>query len=167
MTANHMIYPGSFDPVTLGHLDILERAVRLFGRVTVLVAETGKAGLLSAEVRVAMLEEATAGLPGVEVAPFSGLLVDAVRTRQADGVIRGIRSAGDYEHEWSLSGVNSLLNADVESVYLLARPDLAAVSSSLVRDVVRHGGPLDKLVPACVARELERLFGPPGPVNPG
>ena len=167
MSADHVIYPGSFDPVTLGHLDILERATRLFDRVTVLVAESGKAGLLSAEVRVRLLTEATAHLPGVTVASFSGLLVDAVREHQAAGVVRGIRSAGDYEHEWSLAGVNALLNADVEYIYLLARPDMAAVSSSLVRDVVRHGGPLDKLVPAPVARELERLFGASGEVNPG
>ena len=159
MRDRHVLYPGSFDPVTLGHLDILQRALRLFGRVTVVVAERGKAGLLSCEDRVRLFRAAAAHLDRVEVYPFSGLLVDEVRGRQADAVIRGIRTSGDYEHEWSLAGVNALLADDIEYVYLLARPDMSAVSSSLVRDVVIHGGPLAKLVPPPVAEELSRRFG--------
>ena len=118
-----MLYPGSFDPVTLGHLDILERARRLFDRVTVAVAVQGKAGLLGADERVALLRASVAHLDGVEVHPFSGLLVDEVRRRGADAVVRGIRTAGDYEHEWSLAGVNALLADGVEYVYFLARPE--------------------------------------------
>jgi pantetheine-phosphate adenylyltransferase len=90
----------------------------------------------------------------VEVFPFDCLLVDEVSSRGADAVIRGIRSQGDYEHEWSLAGVNALLAANIEYIYLLARPEMAAVSSTLVRDVIRHGGPLEKLVPAPVAKAL-------------
>lgn len=152
----HVLYPGSFDPVTLGHLDILERALRLFDRVTVVVAAHGKAGLLDVDERVRLFRESVAGMEGVEVHPFSGLLVDEVRNRKAHGVIRGIRSAGDYEHEWSLAGTNALLSGDVTYVYLLADPALAAVSSTLVRDVVKHGGPLEKLVPEPVVRALGR-----------
>ena len=161
MPQRHVLYPGSFDPVTLGHLDILERALRLFDRVTVLVAELGKADLLPVADRVDLFQQATAHLDRVDVAAFSGLLVDEVAARGADAVVRGIRTSGDYEHEWSLAGVNALLSADVEYVYLLARPELAAVSSTLVRDVVRHGGPLDKLVPPPVARELGQRFKRP------
>lgn len=150
----HVLYPGSFDPVTLGHLDILARALRLFDRVTVVVAADGKAGLLDVEERVRLLRESVRDMDGVEVHPFTGLLVDEVRNRKADGVVRGIRSAGDYEHEWSLAGVNALLASEVVTVYLLADPALAAVSSSLVRDVIKHGGPLEKLVPPPVARAL-------------
>jgi pantetheine-phosphate adenylyltransferase len=150
----HVIYPGSFDPVTLGHLDILRRALRLFDRVTVVVARSGKAGLLDIDERVDLFRAAVADLAAVEVHPFDGLLVDEVGRRGASAVVRGIRTPGDYEHEWSLAGVNALLAADIEYVYLLARPELAAVSSSLVRDVIRHGGSLDKLVPAPVARAL-------------
>lgn len=156
---SHVIYPGSFDPVTLGHLDILERACRLFDRVTVLVAGRGKAGLLPVDERVRLFAAAAAHLPGVQVDAFAGLLVDEVRARGAGAVVRGIRTAGDYEHEWGLAGVNSLLAAEVEFVYFLARPELAAVSSSLVRDVVRHGGALDKLVPPTVAAALTRGDG--------
>ncbi len=150
----HVIYPGSFDPVTLGHIDILERARRLFDRVTVVVAENGKAGLLPMAERVELFQQATAGLDNVTVRPFSGLLVDEVRHLGADAVVRGIRTSGDYEHEWSLAGVNALLSADVEYIYFLARPAMAAVSSTLVRDVIRHGGDLSRLVPAAVVRGL-------------
>ena len=150
----HVLYPGSFDPVTIGHIDVLERARRLFDRVTVVVAAHGKADLLPVSERVRLFRESVTHLDGVEVHPFTGLLVDEVRARGADAVIRGIRTAGDYEHEWSLAGVNALLAADVEYVYLLARPAIAAISSSLVRDVIRHGGPLEKLVPPPVAAAL-------------
>jgi pantetheine-phosphate adenylyltransferase len=150
----HVLYPGSFDPVTLGHLDMLERAAQLFDRVTVVIAEMGKAGLLTVDQRVDLFRQSVAHLPNVRVEAFSGLLVDEVRLRGAQAVIRGIRTAGDYEHEWTLAGVNALLSSDVEYVYLLARPALAAISSTLVRDVIRHGGSLDKLVPAPVAAAL-------------
>jgi pantetheine-phosphate adenylyltransferase len=106
--------------------------------------------------RVDLFRASVKGLSGVEVHPFDGLLVDEVTKRGADAVIRGIRTQGDYEHEWTLAGVNALLAADIEYIYLLARPDLAAVSSSLVRDVIRHGGPLDKLVPSPVVKALAR-----------
>lgn len=150
----HVLYPGSFDPVTLGHIDILDRARRLFDRVTVVVAGNGKAGLLDSAERVELFRRAVAHMDNVEVHPFRGLLVDEVRRRGADAVVRGIRTSGDYEHEWSLAGVNALLAADVEYVYFLARPELAAVSSTLVRDVMRHGGDLSQLVPPAVASAL-------------
>jgi len=150
----HVLYPGSFDPVTLGHIDIIQRALKLFDRVTVAVAHSGKADLLDIDERVALFRESVKGIGNVEVFPFKGLLVDEVAKRGADAVIRGIRSQGDYEHEWSLAGVNALLAADIEYIYLLARPAMAAVSSTLVRDVIRHGGALDKLVPSPVAKAL-------------
>ena len=156
MSKRNVLYPGSFDPVTLGHIDILERAAGLFDQVTVLVAEMGKAGLLSTEERVLLFQESVAHLANVEVIPFKGLLVDEVRRHDAVAVIRGIRTAGDYEHEWSLAGVNALLAPEIESVYFLARPETAAISSTLVRDVVRHGGVVDNLVPGPVAKALNK-----------
>lgn len=158
----HVLYPGSFDPVTLGHLDIVERASRLFDRVTVVVADVGKAGLLPVAERVDLFRAAVADLPGVEVHPFAGLLVEEVRARGASAVVRGIRTQGDYEHEWTMAGVNALLSADVEYIYLLARPQLAAISSTLVRDVLRHGGPLERLVPPPVALALAGRAFPRG-----
>jgi pantetheine-phosphate adenylyltransferase len=150
----HVLYPGSFDPVTLGHLDIVTRAANLFDKVTVAVAHPGKAGLLRIDERVKLFRDSVQGLPNVEINPFSGLLVDEVARRGADAVIRGIRSQGDYEHEWGLAGVNGLMASDIEYLYLLARPSLAAISSTLVRDVIRHGGPLEKLVPSAVVKAL-------------
>ena len=156
------LYPGSFDPVTLGHLDILRRALRLFDQVAILVAAGGKAGFLPAPQRVDLWEQcldAEQDLRGCEVAAFTGLLVDEVARRRACAVVRGLRSAGDYEHEWSLHGVNRTLRPGFETVWLPARPELAAVSSSLVREVARHRGPLDGLVPVPVALAL--AAGPP------
>lgn len=165
MSKRHVLYPGSFDPVTLGHLDILRRSLALFDRVTVVIAEAGKAALLPVDERVALFRESVRDLDRVEVHPFSGLLVDEVGRRGADAVVRGIRSAGDYEHEWSLAGVNSLLDAGMETVYFLAQPRMAAVSSTLVRDVIRHGGPLEKLVPPPVAAALTGRYGRPNDDN--
>ena len=150
----HVLYPGSFDPVTLGHIDIIKRALKLFDKVTVVVVKVGKADLLGIDERVDLFRKSVQGLGNVEVFPFDGLLVDEVSRRGADAVIRGIRTQGDYEHEWSLAGINALLAADIEYIYLLARPEMAAVSSTLVRDVIRHGGPLEKLVPAPVVKAL-------------
>ena len=157
MSTRLAVYPGSFDPVTLGHLDILERSLRIFDEVVVLVAAHGKAGLLGESDRVRLFRSSVEHLPGVEVDSFHGLLVDEVERRGAVAVIRGIRTAGDYEHEWSLAGVNALLAPQVESVYFLARPDLAAISSTLVRDVQRHGGDLTRLVPSPVVQALKNL----------
>ena len=151
---SHVLYPGSFDPVTLGHIDILQRASRLFDRVTVAVAENGKAGLLDCQERVELFRRSVVDLPNVEIRSFSGLLVDEVRRSGADAVVRGIRTSGDYEHEWSLAGVNALLAADVEYIYFLARPQMAAVSSTLVREVIRFGGDLTLLVPPPVVEAL-------------
>lgn len=155
----HVLYPGSFDPVTLGHMDILERASRIFDRITVVVAETGKAGLLDVDRRVWLFRRSVEHLPNVAVEPFSGLLVDEVRRRGATAVVRGIRTNADYEHESALAGVNALLDADVEYIYFLARPGMVSVSSTLVRDVIKHQGPLEKLVPAPVIEFLTRGDG--------
>lgn len=160
MSERLALYPGSFDPFTLGHLDITERALRLFDRVVILVAADGKAAWLPLEVRLKLVKAATAGRDRCLVEAFSGLLVDEVRRRGATAVVRGIRSSGDYEHEWSLANVNARLEPACETVCLLSRPDLAAVSSSLVREVARHGGALDALVPVQVAAILDREAGP-------
>lgn len=147
------LYPGSFDPVTLGHMDLLRRACGLFDHVVVLVAAHGKAGLWPADRRAEVFRRCLGDL-NCEVATFDGLLVDEVRRRGAVAVVRGVRSAMDYEHEWSLHGVNRTLLPGFETVWLPARPELAAVSSSLVRDVARHGGELSGLVPAAVIEAL-------------
>lgn len=154
MTDRLVLYPGSFDPVTLGHLDILARACGLFDRVCVLAAASGKPGMWPVERRVALIEQSLGDLR-CEVDSFEGLLVDEVRRRGAVAVVRGVRSAGDYEHEWNLHGVNRRMLGGFETVWLPARPEYAAVSSTLVRDVARHRGPLTDLVPPPVVAAYE------------
>jgi pantetheine-phosphate adenylyltransferase len=154
MSERLVLYPGSFDPFTLGHLDIVTRVARLFDRVVIAVAADGKAAWLPLTERLALVRAAVAELAACEVVPFEGLLVAEVRRRGAVAVVRGIRSAGDYEHEWSLANVNGRLDPACETVCLLSRPEYAAISSSLVREVARHGGALDALVPAPIARLL-------------
>jgi pantetheine-phosphate adenylyltransferase len=154
MSERLVIYPGSFDPFTLGHLDIATRALRLFDRVVIAVAADGKAAWLPLEERLALVRLAVAELGTCDVVPFEGLLVEEVRRQGAVAVVRGIRSAGDYEHEWSLATVNRRLDPACETVCLLSRPEYAAISSSLVREVARHGGALDALLPGPVARIL-------------
>jgi pantetheine-phosphate adenylyltransferase len=160
MSARHALYPGTFDPVTLGHLDILDRALALFDRVTVVVAAGGDGCLFPLADRVALLREVVKTRSRCEVRSFDGLLVDELRRSGADVVVRGIRTERDYEHEWSMFGVNRRLLPSWESVYLMARPELAVVSSTLVRDVARHGGDLSSLVPGPVVRAIAaRLAG--------
>ncbi len=157
MGAAHALFPGTFDPVTCGHLDILERALALFDQVTVAVAAGSKADFLNQAERVSLFAAAAEKLPGCRVVPFSGLLVDELRRQGVKVVVRGIRSPSDYEHEWSMAGVNRSLLPGCEYVFLLARPEFAAISSSLVREVARYGGDISGLVPPAVATAINRL----------
>ncbi len=152
------LYPGTFDPFTLGHLDVLQRARELFGRVRVVVASDGKSTLFTLAQRLALVRECVADLSDCEVAPLEGLLVDEARRCKAAAIVRGIRSLGDYQHEWSMALMNQALRPDCETVFLLARPQLAMLSSSIVREVARHGGDVGAFVPAPVAVALRRHF---------
>lgn len=144
------VVPGSFDPVTLGHLDVVRRARGLFGEVVVGVAtNVGKAPLLSADERVRLIEEAVSGLQGVRVMRVPGLLVDFCREVGATAVVKGLRSGGDYDAELPMAWMNGHLG--VETLFLPAAPEVAHIASSLVKDVARHGGPIEDLVPAGVA----------------
>jgi pantetheine-phosphate adenylyltransferase len=157
MTERHAVYPGTFDPPTLGHLDILARALRLFDRVTVAVARGGRSTLFSAERRAALFRTTLAGLPGAErceVVVFDGLLVDFVRGLGAGAVVRGLRTPGDLEHEQPMAAVNRTLWPDYEVVLLFARPELGMVSGTLVRDVARCGGDVRPFVHPAVAAAL-------------
>ncbi len=158
MSVRHAIYPGTFDPFTIGHLDILKRALLLFEEVTLLVAAGGKATLFTLEERVASIRAAVSDLPGCRVEPLDGLLVDAVRRLGAVAVVRGIRSLGDYQHEWSMAALNRALAPECETVFLLARPELSVLSSTLVREVARLGGDLTPFVPPSVAVNLRERF---------
>jgi len=155
--------PGSFDPVTLGHLDVIRRAADLFDEVVVGVAtNAGKAPLLDVEDRVRLIESAVAGVARVRVARVPGLLVDFCREVGATAVVKGLRSGGDYDAELPMAWMNAHLG--VETLFLPATPEVAHIASSLVKDVARHGGPIDDLVPPGVAAAVRaRLAGEGAP----
>ncbi len=152
--------PGTFDPVTNGHLDIIERAAGRFDALVVAVLDNpAKQALFSAEDRVSMLKEATAGLANVEIDAFTGLLVEYVRTRGADVVVKGLRAVTDFEYEIQMAQMNHSL-AGVETLFMTTAPQWSFLSSSLVKEVARFGGDVAGLVPAVVVDRLrERLGG--------
>ncbi len=152
------VYPGAFDPLTLGHLDIIRRGVDIFGRLIVAVADNpGKQSLWTLQERMDLAHQATADLPGVIVDSYQGLTVDYVRTKAPAVILRGVRTMSDFDYESHLALTNQAISG-VESVFLLASPGLGFISSSLIRQVARYGGDVSKLVPPCVAEALSRRF---------
>jgi pantetheine-phosphate adenylyltransferase len=154
------IYPGSFDPPTRGHEDLIRRALALADHLIVAVAiNPNKEPLFSVEERLRLLELAAGGDPRIELASFSGLLADFARSRSATMVVRGLRAVSDFEYEFQMALMNRKLNPDLETVFLVPAVDLTYLSSSLVREVARFGGPLDGLVSPAVADALRTRFG--------
>ena len=157
------IYPGTFDPLTLGHMDVVERAARIFSHLTVAVSQTiWKAPLFSVDERVELARAALTGLPNVEVEPFSGLLVDYVRRRQCRVVVRGLRAFSDFEFEFQMALTNRKMAPDIETLFLMPKEDYSYVSSSTVREVAQYGGDTGDFVPESVQRALVERMGRPG-----
>ena len=149
------VYPGSFDPPTNGHLDIIRRGTRLFDRILIAVLENeGKAPLFSVKERKELLDRCVKDIPGVEVHSFSGLLVDFMQRVGPNVVIRGIRAISDYEYELQMALMNRSLSANVETIFMLPAVEYTYVSSRLVKEVFRLGGDISKLVPATVLESL-------------
>jgi pantetheine-phosphate adenylyltransferase len=150
------IYPGSFDPVTNGHLDLIARGARIFDRLIVAVLQNlDKAPLFSARERAEMLREVTQQWSNVEVDLFEGLLVDYVRRRNAQVILRGIRAISDYEYEFQMALMNRRLEPTVETMFMMPAEQYSYVSSRLVREVAQLGGPIDGLVPPLVVERLK------------
>lgn len=153
------IYPGSFDPVTNGHLDILARSRTLFDRVIVAVATNiRKPGLFSGEERAALLREVIGDNPRVEVAIFDGLLTDYARAQKATAIVRGLRAVADFEYEFQLALMNRRLAGEIDTVFLMTDEDHFYVSSSLVREVARFGGDVSAFVPKAIEEALQAKF---------
>jgi pantetheine-phosphate adenylyltransferase len=151
------IFPGSFDPLTNGHVDVIDRALRLFDSLVVaILVNPGKHPLFALADRVAMAREALGGTPGVEVDTFEGLLTDYVRRRQAQAIVRGLRGSADFEYERQMALMNRHLQQDVETVFLLPSQAHEHISSTLVREIAALGGPLDGLVPPAVEAHFSR-----------
>jgi pantetheine-phosphate adenylyltransferase len=157
---NTAICPGSYDPVTFGHVDVIERAAGIFDRVVAGVVRDPhhKATMFSVEERVAFLEEALAGLENVEIDVFSELVVDFARRWGANTMVKGLRVISDFEWEFQMNHLNRTLAPDVETVYVMASPKFSFVSSSGVKEIAAFGGNVDELVPAAVARRFRELF---------
>ncbi|HLT58781.1 MAG TPA: pantetheine-phosphate adenylyltransferase [Limnochordales bacterium] len=153
------VCPGSFDPVTRGHLDIVQRAARLFDLLYVAVLDNArKQPLFTAAERVQMLAEATASIPNVRCETFSGLVVEYARSRGASVIVRGVRSPSDCEYEMQMAAMNRDLHPDLETLLLPSAPAYAHVRSSLVKEVAALGGPIDQWVPENVRRRLLARF---------
>lgn len=153
------VYPGSFDPITLGHIEIVERAAALFDEVVVAVGHhPTKPGFFAFEDRVALIEASTAHVPNVRAAHFTGLMIDFCRQINARVIVRGLRAAGDFEPEFQMALANRELEPGVETVFLIPEPDKQFISSSLIREIASHGGPFQRFVPQPVARAVAHRY---------
>ncbi|WP_119394917.1 pantetheine-phosphate adenylyltransferase [Salinibius halmophilus] len=159
--ANTIIYPGTFDPFTLGHLDLTQRAAKMADRVVVAVAQEvgSKRTLFTTDERVAFAKEACQGLNNVEVLGFSGLLTAFAKQQQGNIILRGIRSGADLDYERPMAELNRKLTPGLDYIFLLPEPELSAVSSTLVREIARLGGETHTLVPNNVEQALRQRFG--------
>lgn len=153
------IYPGSFDPITNGHLDVIERASKLFDEVIVAIAQNvEKEPLFTLEERLEVLRATVGRNPGVRIGQFEGLLVDFAMAEKAHAVIRGLRAVSDFEFEFQMALMNRKLQGSVETIFLMPKEDYTYLSSRLVKEIARLGGDVSKFVPADVARALREKF---------
>ncbi len=153
------IYPGTFDPITNGHLDLIQRASRMFDRVIVgIAASPSKRPLFSLEQRVALVKAVVAELGNVEVVGFSGLLADFARQQNARVLIRGLRAVSDFEYEFQLANMNRRLNPELESVFLTPSEENSFISSTLVKEVALHGGNVTEFLPPAVQKALKEAL---------
>ena len=153
------VYPGFFDPFTLGHYNIVERAVKLFGQVVVAVAgDSPKSAIFSPKERLEMVREIFDGVPNVEVDQFQGLLVEYVRKRKIPLLVRGIRTVSDFEYEYQMALANKTLAKDVETVFMMTEGHFSFLSSTVIREIARLGGSVESMVPRQVASRLRKKY---------
>lgn len=153
------IYPGTFDPITNGHIDVLQRAAKLFDRVTVAVAvSTPKNALFSTDQRVELIRTNLAQLPNVDVVSFDGLLVEFARKQNAQAIIRGLRALSDFEFEFNMALMNRHLDPQVETIFVMPKEAYSYTSSSLVKQIAKLGGDIAHFVPPNVASALKQVM---------
>lgn len=160
MNSRKAVYPGSFDPLTNGHIDIIKRAAKLYDEISVAVLiNTNKKELFSIEERVKLIENEIKDLPNVRVDSFHGLLVDYCEANEIGVIIRGLRAVSDYEYEMQIAQMNRSLNQAVETVFLMTNTKYSFLSSSIVKEVARFGGNIAEIVPGPVAEKLKEKYG--------
>lgn len=154
------IYPGSFDPVTNGHIDIAKRGLKLFDRIIIAVLNNpGKQPLFTVQERLEMLEESMSGIDGIAFDTFDGLLVDCAQKSNAIAVLRGMRAVSDFEYEFQLALMNRKLNREIETVFLMTGLRWIFTSSSIIKEAARFGGDVSDMVPPEVNRRIKAKFG--------
>src|SRR6187431_1210383 len=156
------VYPGTFDPITLGHMDIIRRAAHLVDRLVIgVTTNPSKSPMFTVEERLAMVERETASVTDgavLSVVAFDSLLMDFAEAQGASMIVRGLRAVADFEYEYQMAGMNQQLNADIETVFLMADVSLQPIASKLVKEIARFGGSIDKFVPPAVAEDVRRLL---------
>ena len=153
------IYPGSFDPLTNGHLDLIQRAAKLFDRVVVAVAKNeDKRPLFSPSERLALVKQAVRHLPGVQADTFDGLLIDYVVDQKAQAIVRGLRAVSDFEFEFQLALMNRKLNENIETIFMMPKDTYTFLSSRIVKEIARLGGDVEAFVPGHVRTALAKKF---------
>jgi pantetheine-phosphate adenylyltransferase len=152
------VYPGTFDPVTLGHLDIVRRGAHLVDKLVIgVTTNPSKEPMFSVGERVAMVRREVASIPGqIEVVEFNSLLMDFAESQGATAILRGLRAVADFEYEFQMAGMNQQLNDNIETVFLMADVSLQPIASNLVKEIARFGGSIDKFVTPAVAEDVRR-----------
>ena len=154
------IYPGSFDPITNGHLDILKSGAEIFDKVIIAVSyNMNKKSFLTVDERVSLIEKSIKHLPNVEVDSFEGLTVDYAKEKGADILLRGLRTSFDFEYELQLSQANNTLYKDIKTIFLITKPEYNFISSSMVREILANNGDISKFVPSEVNNYLKTKYG--------
>lgn len=154
------VYPGTFDPVTNGHIDLVERSLRIFDEVIVAVAENPKKEpLFSLAERVALFQEVTRRYKGVVIEGFDGLLVDYVRKKKAAAIVRGLRAVSDFEYEMQMALMNRRLDNTIETVFMMPNEAYSFITSTIVKEAASYGGDVSSLVPKVVVEKLKKKFG--------
>jgi pantetheine-phosphate adenylyltransferase len=153
------IYPGSFDPVTNGHMDIIERGLTLFDKIIVTILENpAKKSLFTISERIALLEESLKDMGNIEIASYGGLLVDYAVKRDAQAILRGMRAVSDFEYEFQMALMNRKLNRDVQTVFLMTGLRWIFTSSSIIKEAVQFGGDIESMVPPVVYEKLKEKY---------
>ncbi|WP_409294480.1 pantetheine-phosphate adenylyltransferase [Peribacillus sp. SCS-26] len=153
------VCPGSFDPITNGHLDIIQRAAKVFEEVYIVVLNnSSKQPLFTVDERQELIRQATVHIPNVKVSSFQGLLVDYAKSINADAIIRGLRAVSDFEYEMQITSMNRLLNEQIETFFIMTNNQYSFLSSSIVKEVARYGGDISELVPTVVKEWLLKKY---------